>query len=599
MKVYAHKNKYLSRPRMRDQLVPSVVNQQRAALRQSLRSPSLQTKLKVGEFGDEYEQEADRIADQVMRMPDAEITSATVQRKYTDGDDEDGEEEILQAKLHSSDVPELESTFHHKLSALTGQGSPLSSQMRAFFEPRIGHDFSGVRIHQGARAAQLARTAHARAFTHEQDVVFAPGEYAPQTQAGKHLLAHELTHVVQQGHAPSLVEGQTAGTSQTAIQRRIGDGHDLTADRFAGNRLLEAVYDNERLIRRGSRGRAVRLIQESLIAQGYDFTRFGADGIFGTETEAAVRLFQIDGGAELLDGIIGPETMTLLNQHDPGTTVPTRPAAPGAVPAAAGAVFEEHPDEQFAGYDDRPAPNWLVVPQDGRRHARVRPNPANARPTYRSQSNAIAEVDATPDGLAVTGIADGNTVVEAREGVNVLDTLRVEVKRRLDRTVDYHFMSDSAAPVPNATTRAPASANTLTSTINRIWERQANTRFRTGVVDSPVVPGDLGGQVLWNAHPPNEWNTITAFATGGNYNVFLVWEYEQDATPAVDDTNAGTLGGSTLLEDNECADALTVAHEAGHFLNMGMPHTADGIMSGCPGADRRRVRKGIADQVNP
>ena len=200
MKVYAHKNKYLSRPRMRDQLVPSVVNQQRAALRQSLRSPSLQTKLKVGEFGDEYEQEADRIADQVMRMPDAEITSATVQRKYTDGDDEDGEEEILQAKLHSSDVPELESTFHHKLSALTGQGSPLSSQMRAFFEPRIGHDFSGVRIHQGARAAQLARTAHARAFTHEQDVVFAPGEYAPQTQAGKHLLAHELTHVVQQSH---------------------------------------------------------------------------------------------------------------------------------------------------------------------------------------------------------------------------------------------------------------------------------------------------------------------------------------------------------------------------------------------------------------
>lgn len=580
--------KFASSSHLSSGATPAHLVSERAQVRQTLRG--VQTKLRLGNPNDLLEQEADRVADAVMQGAHgggaAELADTpSIQRACTNCPDISEEEEKLVLPKAAAGGLSLRGA----VEPLASGGQPLPRSTRTFFESRLGCDFSPVRVHADTNSALAAAKLNARAFTHGTDIAFGQGEYAPETDSGRHLLAHELTHVVQQGGG--------AG----AVQRRLNDGHDLTSTRFARNAVLEAVYDNERLLQRGSQGTAVRLVQESLLAQGYALPLWGADGDFGPETEAAVRLFQVDAGAEKLDGIIGPETMTLLNMHDPGATRSTRPAAgvgPAAPPAATAAVFQEHPQEQFAGYDDLIAPHWMVVPENGRRHARVVPTPANSRPAYVSASPAVATVEPTADGLAVTGVADGHTTVEAREGAATLARINVEVKRRLDHSVDFHFMSDSAVP-PHATTRVEASADTMTSTINRIWERQANVRFRKGTVNSPVIPGDLGGQVLWTATLPNEWDTVVAFRTGGNYNVFLVWEYEQDATPLVDNTNAGTLNNCTLLEDNECGDALTVAHEAGHFLNMAMPHTATGIMSGCPGADRRRVRKSIADLVNP
>jgi peptidoglycan hydrolase-like protein with peptidoglycan-binding domain len=386
----------------------------------------------------------------------------------------------------------------------------------------------------------------------------------------------------------------------------VGRPHDLTATRFARNRILEDVFDGRRVLRDGSKGTAVRLVQESLLAQGYLLPAFGADGDFGNETETAVRAFQVDVGADV-DGEIGSETMQLLDMHDPGTTAVIgreRVAGPprrGEVPppAATAATFAEWPSEQFAGYDASTAPDWLVVPTGGRRRAQVTLTPANAVPAYTSVAPGVATVAPTPEGVVVTGVADGNTEIRVQEGATVLDRLRIEVKDRRDRTVDYHFMSDTVpAPGPNhSTTRAPGDEVDMTSGLNQMWERQANVRFRTGVVDSPQVATNLGGQVLWTATPANEWPTIVAFGTGGDYNVFLVWEYEQDATPLVDNTNAGTTAPNTLLEDNECADGLTLAHEAGHFL--GATHAMGGVMNGCPGANRQRVTKQMADAVNP
>lgn len=564
-----------------------VMSARQSPIRAILRG--VQAKLKVGAPDDAFEQQADRVADAVVHADTsasiAGMAAPVIQRRCTKCEEQ---QEKLQAKPGEGGL-----NLAARVEAVAGSGGqPLPGSMRQMFESRMGHDFSQVRVHTDGQAAQTAAQLNARAYTRGRDIVFGHGEYTPETRAGKHLLAHELTHVVQQGHA---------GIGENRVQRRMGDGHDLTATRFAGNAVLEAVYDDERLLQRGSAGTAVRLVQESLLAQGYALPLFGADGDFGAETEAAVRQFQMNSGAEKLDGIIGPETMTLLNIHDSGATSPTRPApVPGAAapPAATAAAFQEHPQEQFAGYDDSTVPHWLVVPENGRRHARVLPTPVAAQPAYVSNSPAVATVEPTADGVAVTGVADGHTTVEAREGAVTLATINVEVKRRLDHSVDFHFMSDSAVP-PHATTRAAASADAQASTINRVWERQANVRFLRGTVDSPVIPGDLGGQVLWTATLPNEWDTVVAFRTGADYNVFLVWEYEQDATPLVDDANAGTLDNCTLLEDNECGDALTVAHEAGHFLNMAMPHTAAGIMAGCGGADRRRVRKAIADLVNP
>jgi hypothetical protein len=90
----------------------------------------------------------------------------------------------------------------------SGTGSPLDSPTRGLMEERLGHDFSDVRIHTGARADESARSINAVAYTVGSDVVFGSGRYAPDTPTGQRVLAHELTHVVQQKAGP--VEGAPA-----------------------------------------------------------------------------------------------------------------------------------------------------------------------------------------------------------------------------------------------------------------------------------------------------------------------------------------------------------------------------------------------------
>jgi hypothetical protein len=99
------------------------------------------------------------------------------------------------------------------------------------------HDFSQVRIHSDSHAAASARAVNARAYTVGQDIVFGDQQYAPHTSAGRRLLAHELTHTVQQTGS--------SGAAVANLQRTIGDGHDLQSPRFAGHPELEASYDNE------------------------------------------------------------------------------------------------------------------------------------------------------------------------------------------------------------------------------------------------------------------------------------------------------------------------------------------------------------------
>ncbi|MBA7606225.1 hypothetical protein ES703_13373 [subsurface metagenome] len=83
-------------------------------------------------------------------------------------------------------------------SALKGGGQPLPPNQRTFYESRMGHDFSGVRIHAGTQAADTAQAVQAKAFTLGNNIVFNTGQYSPNNQEGNKLLAHELTHVVQQ-----------------------------------------------------------------------------------------------------------------------------------------------------------------------------------------------------------------------------------------------------------------------------------------------------------------------------------------------------------------------------------------------------------------
>lgn len=157
----------------------------------------VQPKLIVGQPGDPYEQEADQVAEEVLRMP-----------------------EPYRAESESEVAPDVEA----QIDALRDGRHPLSESIRAFFEPRFGYDFSQVRVHTDARAAESAQAINARAYTLGRSIVFGPGQYAPGTPAGQRLLAHELAHVVQQNDsmrarpsAPPLIQrqvGAVAGTLQ-------------------------------------------------------------------------------------------------------------------------------------------------------------------------------------------------------------------------------------------------------------------------------------------------------------------------------------------------------------------------------------------------
>jgi hypothetical protein len=215
-----------------------------------LLNPTVLTKLTVGAPNDLYEQEADRVADAVMRMPEAHIAEgaavaqnvqplrlqrlcpvcqSTLQRQPMDEEEpeespppvepirtkhvcpeceeklqrqpleEDQEEETLQAKEVSGGTPEVPSEMESYLNTSRGGGQPLAESTRRSMESRFGNDFSGVRVHTDSRAVGAARDLNAQAFTRGQDIYFGAGRYQPGTPPGQRLLAHELTHVVQQG----------------------------------------------------------------------------------------------------------------------------------------------------------------------------------------------------------------------------------------------------------------------------------------------------------------------------------------------------------------------------------------------------------------
>jgi hypothetical protein len=126
------------------------------------------------------------------------VTRTVLPRQYEDGKEllrVENTGKTIQAKGQRSQVtPSLEA----RLGASQGQGEPLSEETQTFMESRFGQDFSQVRIHADSDAVRMNRELGAQAFTHGQDVYFGAGKYSPESREGKRLLAHELTHVVQQ-----------------------------------------------------------------------------------------------------------------------------------------------------------------------------------------------------------------------------------------------------------------------------------------------------------------------------------------------------------------------------------------------------------------
>lgn len=144
----------------------------------------VQTKLTIGASNDSLKQEADRVADQVMSMPvHSTVTNAPLRIQRFTGQFS-GDNGIVAP-------PSVD-------RVLASPGRPLEPRLRQNMEQRFGHDFSQVRVHTGASSEKSAREVNANAYTVGRDIVFANGQYSPDTVKGRRLLAHEIVHVIQQ-----------------------------------------------------------------------------------------------------------------------------------------------------------------------------------------------------------------------------------------------------------------------------------------------------------------------------------------------------------------------------------------------------------------
>ena len=158
-----------------------------------------QRMLGINEPGDEYEKEADRVAEEVLRMPDPERHEESPRLSAPPF----AHQQVPGSHTGTGgDLPIVD-------EVLSSPGKPLDAETRTFFEPRFGHDFSRVRVHTDLKAAESARAIHALAYTSGSHVVL-PGGNALGTEAGRRLLAHELTHIVQQARPLHSVLGTGA-----------------------------------------------------------------------------------------------------------------------------------------------------------------------------------------------------------------------------------------------------------------------------------------------------------------------------------------------------------------------------------------------------
>jgi hypothetical protein len=300
---------------------PARADDHRAALSEALGYP-VQAKLKVGAPDDVQEREADAAAERALAVPEG-----VLQRKCAACQQEDDEEERKKA-TGGPDLRRKEATAAGAaggeapagIGQVLGQpGRPLEPSVRRDMEQRFGHDFSQVRLHRGSAAERSAEAVNARAYTVGQDIVFGAGEYAPTSNEGRKLLAHELAHTVQQSDGGA------------SLRRRLGDGHDLRAARFAGDPVLEACFDDERYLQSGSQGPAVSKLQQALVDAGFPLPSHGVDGIFMSETQTALKNYQRSRGLDP-DGVVGPLTMGALDSQFAGGTTPPGTTPPGTTP---------------------------------------------------------------------------------------------------------------------------------------------------------------------------------------------------------------------------------------------------------------------------
>lgn len=194
-----------------------------AACQQDQEELGIQPQLTMGQPGDPYEVEADRVADQVMSMPEDQISMLS---------DDPQEQQWLQSKPLAETISRVQRSgegsspigtdFESRLSSAKGGGSPLPGSVQSFMGSRLGADLSGVRVHTDAESVQMNREIGAQAFTHGEHVFYGEGK----GPGNDHLTAHELTHTIQQGAV-----FRRFPQSQIQLQARIQKRLNVTSSR--------------------------------------------------------------------------------------------------------------------------------------------------------------------------------------------------------------------------------------------------------------------------------------------------------------------------------------------------------------------------------
>ena len=257
-------------------------------------------------------------------------TPAPIQRRVEKKDEDELQRNALAQRTANAGF-EVDGDFEHRLNALNGSGSPLPDALRADFEPKFGADFSQVRTHTDAPSDQLNQSIQARAFTAGSHIFFRKGEYNPGSSAGKTLLAHELTHTVQQGAAHLLRQisrsaaeadnpRQASAISDTPVHLQAHPNAQGTVQRVKG--------DYKRLWTKDPR------LAKLAITQKTGFANYLAEAK-GYEQALGAGLFvlpQAHQGADLLINSIGA-LIGEANVNDVFGSNP-HPGEAGAIPAA-------------------------------------------------------------------------------------------------------------------------------------------------------------------------------------------------------------------------------------------------------------------------
>ena len=266
------------------------------AVSRLIRSKALQAKLRIGQPGDVYEQEADRVADAVMRMPEPEMQrqvdeeeeeeilqtkplvdqiTPLVQRQV----EEEEEEEMLQAKSSEDATSEVSYGLESQINVIKGVGRPLGESERAYFEPRFGADFSKVRIHTNTQAAKTAQALNAQAFTLGYDIVFGRGHYVPEETEGRRLLAHELTHTIQQGSVTEKQKPLSTNPEITSHVQAVLHNHDKKNIDLA----TRAAFQREQSEQNERENSSTMKIRPSIIGETKNYTSIQRRILIGTD----------------------------------------------------------------------------------------------------------------------------------------------------------------------------------------------------------------------------------------------------------------------------------------------------------------------------